>query len=209
MEGIKNWVWAQYGLMRRFYREDFASLLRTTAIAFAVITCLSFVFALLARNTAASLVERFSVYVQELGISEDGSISASAILGNNLRVAGASILYGFIPFLYLPALTLGTNALMLGVMGGYCVNSGYSLLTYLAGVLPHGLFELPALVLALALGLYLCEVVVDYMRKNTRGIVLAALKNIARVFLFWIVPLLIVASVIEAYITPLVLRLFM
>ena len=100
------------------------------------------------------------------------------------------------------------GGMLLGVMGGYYVNNGHSLLVYLAGILPHGIFELPALIISLALGFYLCEVVVTYVRKNTKGLVGTALKNIARVFLFWVVPLLMVAAATEAYITPLILHLF-
>ena len=97
---------------------------------------------------------------------------------------------------------------ILGVLAAYYANNGASLLVYFAGIVPHGIFELPALIISLALGFYLCEVVVTYVRKNTKGFVGAALKNIARVFLFWVVPLLMVAAATEAYITPLILHLF-
>ncbi len=209
MDRIKNWIKEQYDIMSRFFHREFAPSLRITAIAFGAIVVLTFVVSLLARDLAASIVNRFAAMVQDLGIMDkDGGFSALLIFRNNLQATAVSILYGFIPFLYLPALSLGTNAMILGVMGGYYVNSGHSLLIYLVGILPHGIFELPALIISLALGFYLCQVVVTYVRKNTKGIVGAALKNIARVFLFWVVPLLMVAAATEAYITPLILHLF-
>lgn len=209
MDRIKNWIKEQYDIMSRFFHREFAPSLRITAIAFGAIVVLTFVVSLLAKDLAASIVDRFAAMVQDLGIMDkDGGFSALLIFRNNLQATAVSILYGFIPFLYLPALSLGTNAMLLGVMGGYYVNNGHSLLVYLAGILPHGIFELPALIISLALGFYLCEVVVTYVRKNTKGIVGTALRNIARVFLFWVVPLLMVAAATEAYITPLILHLF-
>jgi len=209
MDRIKKWIKEQYDIMSGFFHREFAPSLRITAIAFGAIVVLTFVVSLFAKDLAASIVDRFAAMVQELGImDEDGGFSALLIFRNNLQATAVSILYGFIPFLYLPALSLGTNAMILGVMGGYYVNNGHSLLIYLAGILPHGIFELPALIISLALGFYLCQVVVTYVRKNTKGIVGAALKNIARVFLFWVVPLLMVAAATEAYITPLILHLF-
>ncbi len=209
MDRIKNWIKEQYDIMSRFFHREFAPSLRITAIAFGAIVVLTFVVSLLAKDLAASIVDRFAAMVQDLGIMDkDGGFSALLIFRNNLQATAVSILYGFIPFLYLPALSLGANAMLLGVMGGYYVNNGHSLLVYLAGILPHGIFELPALIISLALGFYLCEVVVTYVRKNTKGIVGTALRNIARVFLFWVVPLLMVAAATEAYITPLILHLF-
>jgi len=196
--------------MRRFFREEYASTLHMTAIAFAAIVVLGFVGALFAKELAGTIVEMFSQMVQESGIvGEDGSFTALGIFGNNLRASFLSMVYGFIPFLYLPALSLGTNALILGILGGYYVNNGQSLLFYLAGILPHGIFELPALILALALGIYLCQIIVTYIRKNTKGLVSAAVRNAARVFVFLVIPLLVVAAVMEAYVTPLILHLFM
>ena len=92
-----------------------------------------------------------------------------ALFGNNVRASAVSILYGFIPFLYLTALALGTNALILGVFAAYYVNNGVSLLVYLAGILPHGIFELTALMLAFAGGFLLCRQITQYVRSNTKG----------------------------------------
>ena len=83
-----------------------------------------------------------------------------------------------------------------------------SMLYYLAAIVPHGIFELPALVLSIALGLYLCKAVNHYIRHNTNGTVVAAVMNIWRVFLLRAVPLFVVASVVESYVTPWIISLF-
>ena len=78
---------------------------------------------------------------------------------------------------------------------------------YLAGILPHGIFELPALVIALALGVSLCSHVTDFVRHNQKGVMVPLMLQTLRVLLLRVLPLLIVAAVMEAYVTPLVLAL--
>lgn len=67
------------------------------------------------------------------------------------------MLYGLIPFLPLSALALGTNALMLGAFAAIYQQQGIGLGVYVLGVLPHGIFELSALILSCALGLLICR----------------------------------------------------
>ncbi len=64
-----------------------------------------------------------------------GRVDVLALFGNNVRATVFSIAYGFIPFIYLPALSIGINSLLLGFAGVY-VNNGISLLAYFAGIVP-------------------------------------------------------------------------
>ena len=83
------------------------------------------------------------------------------------------------------------------------------MLAYLGGILPHGIFELPALVISLACGIYLCSRINQYVRKNTRGMMAPTLKNIVRVLTLTVLPLLAVAAAVEAYVTPAVMQFFL
>ena len=83
------------------------------------------------------------------------------------------------------------------------------MLLYFAALLPHGIFELPALILAAALGLFLCRQMTRRCRHDETALPLpVCLTQIARVFLLLIAPLLAVAAVMEAYVTPLLIGLF-
>ena len=104
---------------------------------------------------------------------------------------------------------LGFNALLLGLFAAYFLNNGISMLAYLGGILPHGIFELPALVISLACGIYLCSRINQYVRKNTRGMMAPTLKNIVRVLTLTVLPLLAVAAAVEAYVTPAVMQFFL
>lgn len=154
------------------------------------------------------MIGQFVQQMEDMGIQQaDGHLSALMLLGNNLRASIACILYGFVPFLFLPALSLGVNAGLLGLLAAFYLQNDISLWYYLAGILPHGIFELPALVIALALGVSLCSHVTDFVRHNQKGVMVPLMLQTLRVLLLRVLPLLIVAAVMEAYVTPLVLAL--
>lgn len=204
MEFIKR----QFGELKAFYRKDYGHFLFITAVAFLVLVVLSYVAGLLLREQAMSLMQWFREQVENLGVMDEDGFSTLALFLNNSRAMITGAAYGFIPFIYLPAISLGVNAMLLGAFAAVYSAQGLSLLLYLTAILPHGIFELPALVLSVACGLYLCRTITDYVRHNTKGVVRSALANIARVIVINILPLLLIAAVVEANITPAVMKLF-
>lgn len=189
-----------------FWREEYGRWVGMTAIAFLVLVVLSYIAGRLFPEIPATILTYFNEVVADSGIvRDDGSFSALALFGNNLRAMALSTLYGFIPFLYLPALSMGVNAILLGMVAS-SVNGQWLLLA--AGILPHGIFELPALCLSLAAGLCLCQNINRYIRKNEKGIITPLLLNILRVTGLVVIPLLVVAAIMESYVTPAVMQLF-
>lgn len=190
-----------------FWREEYSRWVGMTAVAFLVLVVLSYIAGRLFPEIPAAILTYFNEVVADSGIvRDDGSFSALALFGNNLRAMVLSTLYGFIPFLYLPALSMGVNAILLGMVAS-SVNSQWLLLA--AGILPHGIFELPALCLSLAAGLCLCQNINRYIRKNEKGLMKPLLLNILRVTGLVVIPLLVVAAIMESYVTPAVMQLFM
>ena len=189
-----------------FWREEYGRWVGMTAVAFLVLVVLSYIAGRLFPEIPAAILTYFNEVVADSGIvRDDGSFSALALFGNNLRAMVLSTLYGFIPFLYLPALSMGVNAILLGMVAS-SVNGQWLLLA--AGILPHGIFELPALCLSLAAGLCLCQNINRYIRKNEKGIMKPLLLNILRVTGLVVIPLLEVAAIMESYVTPAVMQLF-
>ena len=189
-----------------FWREEYGRWVGMTAVAFLVLVVLSYIAGRLFPEIPAAILTYFNEVVADSGIvRDDGSFSALALFGNNLRAMVLSTLYGFIPFLYLPALSMGVNAILLGMVAS-SVNGQWLLLA--AGILPHGIFELPALCLSLAAGLCLCQNINRYIRKNEKGIMKPLLLNILRVMGLVVIPLLVVAAIMESYVTPAVMQLF-
>lgn len=189
-----------------FWREEYGRWVGMTAVAFLVLVVLSYIAGRLFPEIPAAILTYFNEVVANSGIvRDDGSFSALALFGNNLRAMVLSTLYGFIPFLYLPALSMGVNAILLGMVAS-SVNGQWLLLA--AGILPHGIFELPALCLSLAAGLCLCQNINRYIRKNEKGLMKPLLLNILRVTGLVVIPLLVVAAIMESYVTPAVMQLF-
>ena len=201
----------QYGLLRNFLRSGFSTTVSLCAKGFLAAAVFGAFAAFFYPDVIETALESFSAMVEDAGIvGEDGSISTFALLFNNWWAMLMSAAYGFIPFIFLPLLSLISNGLILGVFGVYYVKSGFGILAYLAGILPHGIFELPAIVLSIACGVYLCRNVNRVITSNPNRIpMVELLSDLLRVLLLLVAPLTVVAAFIECYITPLIMSLFL
>jgi uncharacterized membrane protein SpoIIM required for sporulation/ABC-type transport system involved in multi-copper enzyme maturation permease subunit len=134
-------------------------------------------------------------------------VSASDILINNLRATLLVFIGGFLSFSVLGVLAYLVNVGLVGAVLGVFSLIGYAPgQLFAAGILPHGLFEIPALMLAAAAVLRTGAVLVTPQAGKSMGqVVLELLADCAKVFLGLVVPLLTIASLIEAYVTPSIL----
>ncbi|MBQ3497253.1 MAG: stage II sporulation protein M [Oscillospiraceae bacterium] len=206
--------------MREFLKKEASSLqefyvnsLRVTfencAVVFVLIFALCLVMGFMRAEETSAVVEGFIENVDELGVvDEDGTISVSGLFANNVLVAAWSVLYGFLPFIFLSALPLGSNAYILGSFGAYYVSAGLSPLSFAAGILPHGIFELTALVFACALGIHLCRELTRFIFAKPCGRPFSQTVRCAlRAYLLVCVPLMGIAALIETYVTPHIMAL--
>ena len=197
----------EFQRIRDFYRASLSHYLFITAVAFVALLFISFVVGVICKDLSANIMEWFSQQVAQIGVADDeGNFSAIALFFNNTRAMTLSILFGLIPFAYFTALNLGTNSMLIGLFAAVFVNSGRSLGYYLMGILPHGVFEIPAMILSIACGIYLCEVVTENCRHKKEGAVKAAISNIFPIYFLIILPLVALAAITETYITPAVLQ---
>ena len=93
-----------------------------------------------------------------------------------------------------------------GVLGVFKL-IGYSpFVLFAAGLLPHGIFEIPALIIASAIVLRMAAVLVSpQLGKSMGQMILELLADWAKVFVGVVVPLLGIAALVETYITPFIL----
>ena len=204
---MKRFLAAQFAPVLRAWRNGYEAEVRRAAIAFFLLVFLAFGVCL----AVPELRLGFSAYLQHLFQGMDltdgaGNLSPLLLLANNLRACAVTMLYGLIPFVRLPALALGVNAVLLGGLAACYAATDTTMLLYAASLLPHGIFELPALFLAMAGGLYLCRTLVRYVRRNEKGLVGPVVLNLLRLLVMHIVPLLLAAAAIEAYVTPVVME---
>jgi stage II sporulation protein M len=124
---------------------------------------------------------------------------AAAIFLNNaiksLLVMAGGVVFGLFPVIFLLA-----NGAALGIVLSASVRSR-GLLPALLAILPHGIFELPAILLASSMGLLLGGFAIKrlFRRANIslRNELVLAMSFFTRIVL----PLLVVAAVVEAFLT--------
>jgi stage II sporulation protein M len=138
------------------------------------------------------------------------------LFGNNTRMAiGVGMLLAAIPLLgsLYAMFSMLLNGALIGVVAVLIDKPPAYLL---AGLAPHGIFELPAIVLAAGLGLrtniILVKGVVAAARdkeSRTVDMLYSSIRDIKRAWavMYLILVLLVIAAIIEAYITPELLSL--
>jgi stage II sporulation protein M len=91
------------------------------------------------------------------------------------------------------------NGLMIGLIGTLAAGRS-GLPVTLAALLPHGIIEIPAMAISAAIGLYLgyCFLLRLFGRRLD---VAGEIVESARVFVAWILPMLLVAAFVESYVT--------
>ena len=121
------------------------------------------------------------------------------------NVAALLVSFLFSPLLCLvPILALTVNGWLLSFVSVIIVQEE-SLGLLLAGLLPHGIFELPALIIGEAAALsFGVTTIVALIAKNRRSQLLPNLKRNLR-YLVIACVLLLPAAIIETYVTPLFL----
>ncbi len=145
------------------------------------------------------------------GAPMGSDITFQFIWGHNLQAVALISLLGLFSFGVLGVLSYVINMGVIGAVLGAFQVFGYSpVLLALAGILPHGIFELTALTLAAATVLYIGALLVKPDASRTLGeVLLEALADMFKILLAVVVPLLTVAAVIETYLTPTLLALVM
>lgn len=172
------------------------------------------------RGFAQSVFEELAKEAEKIQ-SIPSHYQALVIFGNNSRVAALSgIVSGMLAPVFLfgvlvPPIIMGMNGFILGFAPGLL---GMSWSDFIVAIAPHGIFEIPALILSAAVGLkfavsvlqacigYLFpppgisgrEVFLNRIRPGWYSVKLFAV----------IIPLLVVAALIEAYITPEIMELY-
>lgn len=167
-------------------------------------------------SNAAKVTSQFSsndlssLLAPGVGIPQrlDTLISFPLIWGHNLQAVLIIFLLGLVSFGVLGAVIyllnmgiVGAALALVGIMGQDPLRVG------LAGILPHGIFELPALILASAALIYVgARLVTPHTQKTLGEVLIESLADWMKVGIGVALPLLTIAAAIETWVTPLVLR---
>ncbi len=128
-----------------------------------------------------------------------------AIFLNNAIKSFLVVVLGVI--VIIPIMFIVLNGYILGIV--MCESARIEGPLYVAAaILPHGIIELPMVLLSAALGTRLgTMVLLRISGKISTEEILSTLKWSISFYFRWILPLLFVAAVIETFITPAVLRI--
>lgn len=195
--------------LKALWNSGFSSEVHRSAIAFLLLIGVSLIACLfLPELREKAIGQIFDLMAGKDLMTPDGRISFFALFANNMQACIITMLYGLIPFAYLVALPMGINAILLGVLAADAVANG-SLSTFLLAILPHGIVELPALVLAFAMSAYVCGQMTRRCRKDkTAHSLLECMVLISRFLFIVLIPMLLAAALLEAWVTPMLLMLF-
>lgn len=176
-----------------------------------VVTILLFIVAMLVgwvgtAHTPAIGEQLMEVFEKEVA----GQITVSdpvdmcvKLLANNLE-ACIMLFLGGASFGILTLFILGLNGLVIGSVTEI-VSQGHSAAFIAAALLPHGIFEIPAFIIAGALGFCMAQsLIAEWYGAGDTG---EDARKYARLFLLYVLPLISVAALVEAFITPAVIQL--
>lgn len=138
-------------------------------------------------------------------------ITASFLFFNNLRVELIMLFLGIFTFGVAAVLIFIINFGLIGAALAVTQLLGLSPLTiFMAGVFPHGIFELPSLLLVGAASLYMgVRMVTPSTRDSISEVFLQTLADWFKVAFGLAFPLLLIAALVEAHITPILLYNFL
>lgn len=156
-------------------------------------------------ETVQGISDRFERSTTLIGLGQN--FSAPFIFSHNVRAVGLILLAGLVSFSVLGMLVYIVNLSTVGILLGVFQLLGYSPVALtVSGLLPHGIFEIPALILASAAMLRIGIVLVTpQMGRSLGEVTLELLADWTKIAVGVVLPLLLVAAVIETYVTPLLL----
>jgi uncharacterized membrane protein SpoIIM required for sporulation len=136
------------------------------------------------------------------------TISFPMIWSHNLTAVSIIFLLGLFSFGVLGVLIFLLNTSIIGIVLALEGALGVSPLKLAVfGILPHGLFEIPALILSSAAVLYIGIALVTPRSHLTLGEVLIdAIADWAKIGIGLVLPLLTIAAVLETWVTPVLLH---
>jgi uncharacterized membrane protein SpoIIM required for sporulation/ABC-type transport system involved in multi-copper enzyme maturation permease subunit len=198
----------------RFYRHDIPLLLKQQAPPFLVVMIASVAAVIL----GAILAHRYPIPSQVFPLREISAntfaeiekirllpeISTSFIFSNNLRVMILAVLVSVFSFGALTLLLTIINVGLVSFLITEIVILGYNPWLFVATfVLPHGIFEVPAVLIGLTFALRIGAALVSPPQGLDvgQGFILT-LANFIKILIFLVIPLLLLAAYIEANITP-------
>ena len=203
-----NFIINKYKKAFSFSKQNIMKLFWICTGAFLILTVISYFVFEKMPHAAENMLHYFLEMIEEKGVlTADGNIDPVKLFLNNFQATFIAVFMGFIPFLFFQVwFVLATNAVIIGAVMQYSLANGMSGLVFLASLLPHGIFELPAVFFSVALSIHLC---ISLSKKIIGTEMDFKLVTIDVLWCYGLItiPLLAIAAVVETYLTPIIIKL--
>jgi stage II sporulation protein M len=212
---------------RRYYRRYFKYAARALGLGFVA----GFVYFMLWPAQEKKALALVVQALKDIPLEASPPVLALTLLYHNARASVVAMAAGVVPFLFVPILDPFLNGGVIGLLVSIARHQRLDVpRLVLTQIMPHGVFELTAVLYATSLGLYLSagmgKTAVAAWRawQDRRAGRIAAgagpesqpeaspepaepgpggmLHNVVRSFVLVVLPLLLVAAFVEAFVTP-------
>jgi stage II sporulation protein M len=177
------------------YKKSFAFLKESRIFVYSIVI-IFFAFVLIGFFVPASqsVIEQIKKFIEEL-LKQTQGMSFPELTGfiifNNLQTSFFGMIFGVVLGIF-PLLLAMSNGYLLGFVSKLSVQTDGFLSLW--RLLPHGIFELPAVFISLGLGMKIGSFI--FQKKKLKSLKEYSLNSL-KVFFFVVIPLLIIAGIIE------------
>jgi stage II sporulation protein M len=224
---IRRLYRAEREAWRKHYRRYFKYAARALGLGFVI----GFLYFLLRPQQEKRALDFVIRSLKDINTGGAPIALALTLFYHNARASAIAVVAGWVPFLFLPILDPLLNGGVIGLLVSVSKHQGLDVpWLILTKILPHGVFELTAVLYATSLGMYLsaemgkkARVAWRERRRRRRGEPPPVPKvenflencpessaardespalNVLRSFVLVVLPLLLVAAFVEGFITP-------
>lgn len=179
------------------YLKDLRKEIGIVSLLFLLSAAIGYVVAIMHPEVVMQSLEELEGLVDLLKNLSPLEIMFLIFLNNSIKslfVLVLGVFFGVVPLLF-----IAYNGYFLGIFS-HKILMEQSLLYLAGGLLPHGIIEIPMVVISAAVGIRLGLKVIAAFKGESVSLKEEMLTGI-KFFFYWIMPLLFIAAVVETFIT--------
>jgi len=181
------------------------ALIRNIVLATGIFLITILLGVLIGQNAALEVLRRLGGLVERFARTENLSLLLFLLIFLNNGIKALAIIFLGVLLGIPPLLFIGLNGFIVGSVGS-ALESALGWKYVMASVVPHGVIEVPMLLLATALGLTLGMESFKWLTRRESQVKLQ-LSECLKVYLKWILPGIAIAAIIETFVTNLLIGL--
>lgn len=136
------------------------------------------------------------------------------IFRSNMYNCTTAVLFG-IGLSIIPIYITIYNGILMGIVVNASSEVPYGIIKFIISVLPHGIIEIPIMLISMGIGLKMGYNMFSFLRALLKSgdsrldkkiVLIKELQQGIWFYIRWVIPSLLVAAIIESYVTPSIIR---